>query len=152
MTEKSDKLTSNQLLTFMLAGQMFGVPVLQVNDILGPQKITRMPLAPPAVAGAMNLRGHIVTAIDVRKCLKQPPRDDSEEPTSVVVNHDGELFSLMIDSVGDVLQLSEETYESVPATLDEAWRSVSSGIHKLKDKILVILNVEQLLNITTSKV
>lgn len=143
--------SSSQLLTFNLAGQLFGVPVLQVNDVLGPQNLTRMPLAPAAVAGVMNLRGRIVTAIDVRRCLGQSQRDEDEENMSVVVDHDGELFSLMIDSVGDVLHLSAESYEDIPATLDPAWRSVSSGIHKLKDKILVILDVNRLLKMASGK-
>jgi purine-binding chemotaxis protein CheW len=141
-----------QLLTFNLAGQLFGVPVLQVNDVLGPQRITKTPLAPAAIAGVMNLRGRIVTAVDVRRCLGQPPREKDSSDMSVVVDQNGELFSLIIDSVGDVLQLSEDTHETVPATLDPAWRSVSSGIHKLKDKILVVLDVGQLLRIAGGKI
>lgn len=151
MTQEAHALSSGQLLTFTLANQLFGVPVLQVNDVLGPQKITRSPLAPPAVAGVMNLRGRIVTAIDVRRCLGQEPRAEGMNSMSVVVDQDGELFSLMIDSVGDVLQLSQDTFENAPATLDAAWRSVSSGIHKLQDKILVILDVGQLLRMAGGK-
>jgi purine-binding chemotaxis protein CheW len=151
MTDEIKPL-SNQLLTFSLAGQLFGVPVLEVNDVLGPQKITKMPLAPPAVAGVMNLRGRIVTAIDVRRCLNQPPREEGATSTSVVVDHDSELFSLIIDSIGDVLHLSQDSFETAPATLDEAWRSVSSGIHKLQDQILVVLNVEQLLDMAGGKI
>ncbi len=143
--------SADQLLTFMLAGQLFGVPVLQVNDVLGPQKITKTPLAPPAVAGIMNLRGRIVTSIDVRNCLGQAPREAGQANMSVVVDQDGELFSLMIDSVGDVLALSQSTFENVPATLDASWRSVSSGIHKLQDKILVVLDVRQLLSLASGK-
>lgn len=150
MAQEANSNTS-QLLTFMLSEQMFGVPVLQVNDVLGPQKITRTPLAPAAVAGVMNLRGRIVTAIDMRRCLNQPPREQGKSNMSVVVDQDGELFSLMIDSVGDVLDLTRDTYEDVPATLDTAWRSVSSGIHKLHDKILVVLDVEQLLRMASGK-
>ncbi len=133
------------LLTFTLAGQLFGVSVLQVNDVLGPQKITRTPQSPPAVAGVMNLRGRIVTAIDVRRCLNQPERGKDQSHMSVVVDRNGELFSLMIDSVGDVLPLSRDTFEPPPATLDPEWRSVSDGIYKLENKILIILSVEQLL-------
>lgn len=137
--------SQNQLLTFDLAGQTFGVPVLQVNDVLGPQKMTRAPLAPAAVAGVMNLRGRIVTAIDVRRCLNQPPRGANDPNMSVVVDQNGELFSLMIDCVGDVLNLSSECYEDAPATLDPEWKSVSNGIYKLQEKILVVLDVGQLL-------
>ena len=151
MITESDKQSSDQLLTFMLADQLFGVPVLQVNDVLGPQKMTLAPLAPASIAGVMNLRGRIVTAIDVRNCLGQPPRAKDAKSMSVVVDQGGELFSLMIDSVGDVLMLSKETFENVPATLNPAWRNVSSGIHKLKDHILVILDVSQLLKLASSK-
>ncbi len=146
-----ETITSGQLLTFTLADQLFGVPVLQVNDVLGPQKITRTPLSPPAIAGVMNLRGRIVTAIDVRRCLRQPDRQADTPNVSVVVEQKGELFSLMIDSVGDVLSLSHGTFEEVPETIDAAWRSVAAGIHKLEDKILVILDVSQLLQTARSE-
>ena len=136
---------SAQLLTFKICGQIFGVSVLQVNDVLGPQRITRTPLSPPAISGVMNLRGRIVTAIDVRRCLRQEAREDNAAYMSVVVEQKGELFSLIIDSVGDVLTLSGDSFEDVPETLDAEWRCVASGIHKLQEGILVILDVSQLL-------
>ncbi len=139
--------SSQQLLTFHVADQLFGVPVLQVNDVLGPQKITHTPLSPKAVSGVMNLRGRIVTAIDVRTCLAQARRTDGQNTMSVVVDYEGELFSLIIDSVGDVLSLNGETYEETPVTLESVWRNISSGIHKLDGKILVILDVKQLLKV-----
>lgn len=136
--------SSMKVLTFNLSGQIFGVPVLQVNDVLKSRKITRTPLAPPSISGIMNLRGRIVTAIDVRSCLGRQPVHN-ENNMNVVVDHNGELFSLIIDSVGDVLTLSEDTYEETPVTLDPAWRSVASGIHKLEKQILVIIDVAKLL-------
>lgn len=135
----------DEFLTFHLADQLFGVSVQQVSDVLGPQRITRMPLAPPSVSGVMNLRGRIVTAIDVRRCLDQPPREEDGKGMSVVVEENGELFSLIIDSVRDVLSIDRACLESVPATLDPAWQSVASHIHKLEDRLLVILDVRQLL-------
>jgi purine-binding chemotaxis protein CheW len=138
----------NEFLTFNLADQIFGVSVLQVNDVLGPQRITRMPLAPPAISGVMNLRGRIVTAVDVRRCLGQKARDEGATSMSVVVEENGELFSLIIDSVRDVLSISQEQMESIPATLDPAWQSVASSIHKLEDRLVVILDVRQLLQMT----
>src|SRR4051812_24526382 len=138
-------LSSQQLLTFTLAGQAFGLSVLQVNDILGPQKITCTPLSPPAVAGIMNLRGRIVTAIDMRRCLGQPDRQENEKSMSVVVEQKGELFSLMIDAIGDVLFLPADSFENVPVTLEQAWRNVATGIYKLDKKILIVLDVEKLL-------
>lgn len=135
----------DEFLTFHLAEQLFGVSVLQVNDVLGPQRITRMPLAPPSISGVMNLRGKIVTAVDVRCCLNQKPRDDGGAGMSVVVEENGELFSLIIDAVRDVLSIDRSQLEAVPATLDPAWQSVASNIHKLPDSLLVILDVQQLL-------
>lgn len=136
---------SDQLLTFTLSDQLFGIPVEHVSDVLSAQEVTPMPLAPPAISGVMNLRGHIVTAIDVRHCLGQEPRAEGQSSMSIVVSQENELFSLIIDTVGDVLQLSCDSFENVPATLDPAWRSVSAGIHKLQDNLLIILDVTQLL-------
>lgn len=137
---------TEDFLTIMIADQMFGIPVLQVQDVLGSQRVTRIPLAPPEVAGALNLRGRIVTAIDVRKRLGLEPRDSKENDMSVVVEHEHELYSLVIDKVGDVLGLSHEDYESNPATLDKVWRDVSLGIYRLDNRLLVVLDVPKLLN------
>ena len=137
---------TNDFLTIFIGGQMFGIPILQVQDVLGEQKVTRIPLAPHQVAGALNLRGRIVTAINVRTCLGLPPEKNSTRNMSVVVESNHELYSLNIDSVGDVLSLYEEDYESTPATLDPIWRSVSLGVYRLKGKLLVILDVPKLLN------
>ena len=128
-----------------IAGQLFGIPVLTVQDVLGPQRITRTPLAPPEVAGSLNLRGRIVTALDVRLRLGLPPRPEAERAMSVVVDHRGELFSLMVDSVGEVLSLRAADYERNPPTLDPRWRDFSQGVYRLKGMLLVVLDVAQLL-------
>lgn len=136
---------SNDYLTFFLAGQMFGLSVLQVNDVLGPQKITRAPLSPAAVAGVMNLRGRIVTAIEMRRCLNLPPRETGAG-MSIVIEHGGELFNLIIDSVGEVLPLDPARLEKVPATLDANWRAVAANIYKTERDLLVLLDIGQLLD------
>ena len=142
-----DAAQTREFLTIMLGGQMFGIPILQVQDVLGPQRITRIPLAPPAIAGSLNLRGRIVTAIDVRACLSMPPleRAPGSQEMSVVVESHGELYSLIIDKVGDVLSVASSDFEKSPATLDPQWRSVCMGIYRLKDSLLVILDVPRLL-------
>ena len=140
----SSATVSNDYLTFQLADQSFGLSVLQVNDVLGPQKMTRAPLAPSAVAGVMNLRGRIVTAINVRRCLGLPPLTESQG-MSIVIEHGTELFNLMIDQVGDVLALDPARLEKVPITIDPAWRSVASHIYKTDAGLLVILDIAQLL-------
>ena len=126
--------------TATIAGQLFGIPVLSVQDVLGAQRLTRIPLAPPEVAGALNLRGRIVTAIDLRKRLDL----EAAEPSggmSIVVEHANELYSLLIDQVGEVLSLPADRYEANPPTLDPRWREVSSGIYRLDGQLLVILEV-----------
>ena len=141
---------SHDYVSIFIAGQMFGIPVLQVQDVLGPQRITRIPLAPPEVAGSLNLRGRIVTAIDVRTRLKLPKNTDGKESMSVVVDQGGEQYSLLVDNVGEVLSLTSGTYERNPATLDAAWRDVSNGIHRLDGNLLIILDVARLLDFATS--
>lgn len=132
-------------LTINIDGQMFGIPILQVQDVLGEIRVTRIPLAPPQVMGSLNLRGRIVTAIDVRKCLGLTPLETNEKRMSVVVIHDDELYSLIIDDVGDVLTLEDKDFEQNPATLDITWKSVSLGVYRLDSKILVILDIPKLL-------
>lgn len=137
---------TRDFLTIYIGGQMFGIPILQVQDVLGHQKVTKIPLSPPQVAGALNLRGRIVTAIDVRTCLGLSAPEDTTKRMSVVVENDHELYSLIIDNVGDVLSLYDDDYENTPATLDPAWRGVSLGIYRLSGKLLIILDVPKLLN------
>lgn len=139
---------NKDFLTIKIEDQLFGIPILQVQDVLGDIKVTRIPLAPPQVSGSLNLRGRIVTAIDVRKCLGLQPlvrESDNDRCMSVVVSHDDELYSLIIDSVGDVLTLHEKDFEANPATLDIIWKSVSLGVYRLQGRILVVLDVPKLL-------
>lgn len=139
--------------TMFIEGQMFGIPVLVVQDVLGPQKITRIPLAPPEVAGSLNLRGRIVTAIDVRLRLRLPQKKaETGAGMSVVVDMKGELYSLRVDQVGEVLSLPAAKFERNPPTLDPLWREFSSGIYRLEEKLLVILDVPRLLDFTKSEV
>ncbi|MBP2290355.1 chemotaxis protein CheW [Azospirillum rugosum] len=149
---KGDEIVSggNQdYVTMTIADQLFGIPVLQVQDVLGHQRITRIPLAPPEVAGSLNLRGRIVTAIDVRLRLGLPSRPKDKPGMSIVVDLRGELYSLMVDSVGEVLSLSNDDFERNPATLDPRWREVSTGIYRLNGQLMVVLDVPRLLNFTT---
>ncbi|HBR70007.1 MAG TPA: chemotaxis protein CheW [Rhodospirillaceae bacterium] len=138
---------SMDFLTILIAKQRFGIPVMQVQDVLGEQSVTTIPLAPPEVAGSLNLRGRVVTAIDVRCRLGLDPcNDDEATGMSVVVEHDSELYSLIIDRVGDVLTLNDAQFESNPPTLDPLWREVSGGIFRLEKELLVVLDVPKLLN------
>lgn len=132
--------------TIRLAGQLCGIPVLEVHDVLSEQIITSVPLAPPAVAGVLNLRGRIVTAINLRKRLGLKDKESGGENMSIVVEYEGEPYSLLIDGVGDVLSFSEDSFERNPVTLDPCWQDVSSGIFRMEGELMVILDVEKLLN------
>ncbi len=132
--------------TMVIQGQLFGIPVLAVQDVLGPQRITRIPLAPREVAGSLNLRGRIVTAIDVRLRLGLAVQSNGGKGMSVVIDVGGELYSLMVDQVGEVLSLPEAKFERNPPTLDQAWREFSMGIYRLEGTLMVVLDIAKLLD------
>lgn len=139
---------AEMVLTLTVAGQLCGVPVLAVRDILAAQAITRVPLAPPEVAGSLNLRGRIVTAIDLRRRLGLPGRPaGSPPPMSVVVEQGGELYSLLSDAVGEVVALPSEGFAGNPPTLDNTWREISRGVHRRGDGLLIMLDVDRILAI-----
>jgi purine-binding chemotaxis protein CheW len=140
---------SQEYVTLTVANQLCGIPVLTVRDILGPQQVTRVPLAPPEVAGSLNLRGRIVTAIDLRRRLGLPPAEQGARPMSVVVDTMGEFYSLLVDQVGEVLALEDDAREANPPTLDPRWRSVSLGVHRLQGQLMVVLDVERVLDLGT---
>ncbi len=135
-------------LTLTVADQLCGVPVLAIRDVLGVQSITRIPLAPAEVAGSLNLRGRIVTAIDLRCRLGLPPRPEGHRGAmSIVVEWDGELYSLLADQVGEVLPLPRTERASNPVTLDGVWRDVSQGVHRIGERLLIVIDVERMLAI-----
>jgi len=138
---------TKEYVTVTIDGQWFGIPVLTVQDVLRPQRTTHIPTAAPEVAGALNLRGRIVTAIDVRRRLNLSPRDADASSMSIVVEQGGELYSLIVDTVGEVLNISEATLERNPATLDGVWREVSLGVFRLEGNLLLVLDVARLLNL-----
>src|SRR5271166_3889267 len=109
------------LVTLTVADQLCGVPVLAVRDILGEQTITRIPLAPPEIAGSLNLRGRIVTAIDLRRRLQLPPPPAGTKLMSVVAEQSGELYALLVDQVSEVMSLPASAFERNPQTLPPAW-------------------------------
>jgi purine-binding chemotaxis protein CheW len=136
-----------EFVSMTVAGQLFGIPVLTVQDVLGEQRITCVPLSLPEVAGTLNLRGRIVTAIDMRRRLHLPPRDKGAPAMNVVVDRSGELYSLIVDSVGEVLSLPADQFERNPPTLEATWREVSVGVYRLENGLMVVLDVEKLLDI-----
>lgn len=133
-----------EYLTVMIGAQMFCLPVLQIQDVLGRQKITRIPLSPPEVAGSLNLRGRVVTAIDVRNLLGLEPGEENKD-MNVVVEHEGELYSLIVDSVGVVLEIPADGLEKNPATLDAAMKNISAGVHRMDERLVLIMDISRLL-------
>lgn len=137
------------LVSIRLGDATFGVPVLQVQDVVSETPLNLVPLAPPEVAGVMNLRGRIVTAIDMRRRFELPAVEDRH--MSVIVEHRGELYALIVDDVGDVLWLPDAEREPAPITLSEHWRQLCSGLHRLESTLLLVLDVEAVLNFHPSQ-
>ena len=134
--------------TLTVADQLCGVPVLRVRDILGEQAITRIPLAPPEIAGSLNLRGRIVTAIDLRRRLRLPPPAPGQKRMSVVAEQGGELYALLVDQVSEVMSLKSSNFERNPPTLSRSWAAFSAGIYRLDGRLLVVLDVAKLLDLS----
>lgn len=131
--------------TMRIDHQLIGVSVLLVQDVLREMEIAKVPLSPPEIAGLMNLRGRIVTVVDVRKRLGFGDFPADRRPMHAVVEYKNELFSLMVDSVGDVMNLPVKTIEKAPANLESRWREVAAGVNRLEKELLVILDIQALL-------
>ena len=130
-----------------LADQLCGVPVLAMRDVLADQSIARIPLAPREVAGNLNLRGRIVTAIDLRERLRLPPRPGGAPFMSIVTEQGSELYALLVDQVSEVLTLQRSAMEANPPTLPRIWAEHSHGIFRLEQRLMVVLDVERLLQL-----
>jgi len=135
------------MVSVRIGGQTFGVPVLLVQDVIADTRICRVPLAPPEVAGSLNLRGRIVTAVDMRRRLNMEPRRLDEGAMSVIVERNGELYALFVDDVGDVLWLAQSSHEACPLTLSGEWRRLCSGLYRLEGELLLVLNIDQVLTL-----
>lgn len=139
------------LVTLSVGGQLCGLPVQGVRDVLGPQSITRIPLALPEIAGSLNLRGKIVTAIDLRRRLGLPPAGAGAPCMSIVTEQGAELYALLVDQVTEVLTLPASGIERVPPTLPPAWRHFSTGVHRLADRLMIVLDLKRVLDLAPSE-
>jgi purine-binding chemotaxis protein CheW len=137
---------ANQYVSFFVDGQLLGIPVNAVQEVLTPQAISPVPLARPEISGLLNLRGQIVTAVNLRRRLGLPDFESGGPGMNVVVRHQGESFSLQVDDVGDVINVSGDVLEPPPSTLDAHWKSVTAGVFRLEGQLFVILNVASLFN------
>lgn len=137
------------LVTMYVGDQLFGMPVLRVRDIIMPEHIFPVPLAPRQVAGSINLRGRIVTVVDMRSRLNMPPQQNRKgnQTYCVTVDHHGELYGLLVDKIGDVMDLARDLYEDNPATLSASWREFSLGVFRLSKSLLVKLDIDRFLDL-----
>jgi purine-binding chemotaxis protein CheW len=140
----------HQYCTFYVDGHYFGVDVLKVQEIIRYQEMTHVPLAPPVVRGLINLRGQIVTAIDLRRRLELNDRPVEQLPVNVVVRTDDGAVSLLVDEIGDVLAVPEKLFERPPETLKGTARELIRGAYKLPDRLLLILDPERTVCVTNS--
>lgn len=136
-----------EYVTAMIGGQLFGLPIVRVQDVFMPERLTRVPLAPPEIAGVLNLRGRIVTLIDMRCRLGLGQREDDGVAMAIGVESRAESYGLMIDSVGEVLKLDDASREPNPINLDPRLARVSAGIHRLDGQLLIVVDVDRVLDI-----
>ena len=140
-------ITTKQFCTFFVNGLFFGIEVLKVQEVIRYQEMTRVPLAPATIRGLINLRGQIVTAIDLRRRLELPVRDDGQLPMNVVVRSDDGAVSLLVDEIGDVVEIQDDVYEHPPETLKGVARELVQGVYKLESRLLLVLDTGKTLNL-----
>ena len=137
---------AKQYLTVHVANQLLGLAITDIQDVIETMPLTSVPLAPPEIAGIMNLRGRIVTAIHLDRMLGLPAPADNATTQTVVFEQNGELYSLIIHKVGDVMTLADDNLDDTPPTLDAVWRELSTGIFRLENRLLIILDLDRVLH------
>ena len=152
MTEENHNLDTTQYVTVVIGEQLFGITINKVHDVFMPDSITRVPLSETEIQGVLNLRGRIVTAIDMRQLLGIEERDNSDTKMAVGIEYKGESYGFIIDNVGEVLNLSDDSRETNPANLNRNWSSIAGGVHRLDGELMVILDVEKVLGAMLAKI
>lgn len=140
-----------QFCTFYLEGLFFGVEVEKVQEVICYQSMTQVPLAPKVVRGLINLRGQIVTAIDLRRRLELRERPADRLPMNVVVRTDDGAVSLLVDEIGDVLAVDEDSFERPPETIRGVARDLIRGVYKLKEHLVLVLDTERAVDISVAE-
>ena len=136
---------NRQYSTFYVDSLFFGIEVLKVQEVLRYLEMTSVPLAPDVIEGLINLRGQIVTAVDMRRRLDLPKRKDGETPMNMVVRSEDGPVSLLVDEIGDVLEVRADSYESAPENMPREQREMIEGVYKLDGRLLLVLNTERVL-------
>ncbi len=140
--------STEQFCTFFLDRHFFGVPVQKVQEVIRYQEMTRVPLVPQVVRGLINLCGQIVTAVDLRRRLGMNERAAGQLPMNVAVRTDDGALSLLVDEIGDVIEVEDKTFEQPPQTLQGMAREVIRGVHKLPGRLLLVLDTECAVNVS----
>lgn len=154
MTAKDAGAVANitEYVTTMIGGQLFGLPISRVQDVFMPERLTRVPLSSTEVAGVLNLRGRIVTAINMRARLGLPKRDDGAQSMAVGVDLRGESYGLLIDSIGEVLKLQNDGCEVNPVNMDPRMAKMSAGVYRLDGHLMVVLDVDRILEMSSDAI
>lgn len=143
---KDNNIDDVEYVTVMVGDQLFGIRIDRVHDVFIANTITQVPLCPREIRGLLNLRGRVVTAICMRARLGLPDRNDDNDDMAVGLEHNGESFGLLVDQVGEVLKLSQNSLEPNPVHLDPRWAKLSRGVHRLNGKLLIIFDVDAVLD------
>jgi len=138
---------STEYVTVTIGDHLFGLPIFRVQDVFVPDRLTRVPLAPPEVAGILNLRGRVVTAIDMRTRLDLGSRAKDHPVMAIGIEFRGESYGLLVDAVGEVIALRNNACEAKPANLDPRLNKVAAGIYRLEGQLMVVLDVDRVLDI-----
>ena len=147
MNTENAQQNLTEYVTAMIGGQLFGLPIVRVQDVFIPERLTRVPLAPPEIAGVLNLRGRIVTLIDLRRRFGLGKAEDGDSSMAIGVESRAESYGLLIDSVGEVLKLDDAAREPNPINMDQRLARVSAGIHRLDGQLLIVVDVDRVLDI-----
>jgi purine-binding chemotaxis protein CheW len=147
MRNEAKNQGDREFVTVTIGDQLFGMPIDRVHDVFAADQLTRVPLARGEIAGILNLRGRIVTAIDMRRCLDLPAKEDVTNQMAVGIESQGESYGLLIDEVGEVMKLPIAQQESVPVNLDPRWAGVAAGVYRLEDNLMIILDIDRVLDV-----
>ena len=147
------KIASRQMefVTVTVAGQLLGLPINRVHDVFVVSEMTTVPLAPAEIAGLLNLRGRVVTAVSLRRRLGLEDLRDTERRMAVGLENHGEAYGLLVDEVGEVLKLDPDEMQPNPVHMDRGWVGLSQGVHQLRDKLLIVLDVDAVLAFETGR-
>jgi purine-binding chemotaxis protein CheW len=148
MRTETDHLgPSTEYVTAMIGGQLFGLPIARVQDVFIPDRMTPVPLSSPDIAGILNLRGRIVTVIDMRRRLGVVEQKSDQPPMAIGIVCRGESYGLLIDDIGEVMTLPDNMRENNPVNLDARLAEVSSGVLRLDSQLLVVLDIDRVLHV-----